>query len=470
MTELDAVVVGAGPNGLVAAVALAQAGLKVTVLEAAGRPGGALRTEELTLPGFQHDVGATVHALALASPAFRALDLPVTFAHPAVPLGHPIAPGLTALRHRDAVQTADGLGRDGRRWRRIVGGLGERWAGLAETVLDLTHLPPRAPRALASLARHGIFPATLPIRHAFREEPARALFAGLAAHAVVPLSAIGSAVFGLVLGGFAHGVGWPVAVGGSERIADALVARLAASGGKVVTNHRVTSLADLPSARVTILDVDARQFARIAGDALPGRYLRRLQRWRHAPGVFKVDWALDAPIPWADPCLTGAGTVHRGGTGEAVIASEAAVHRGRVPAEPFVLLVQPTVADASRAPAGKHTAWAYIHVPNGWEGDATSLIERRIETFAPEFRERVLGRHVFGPGALEAWDANLVGGDVGGGSNHWRQMLARPRLGLVPWRTPLPGVWLASASTLPGGGVHGMSGWLAARDALWTLA
>jgi phytoene dehydrogenase-like protein len=467
--DMDAVVVGAGPNGLVAAVALAQAGLKVTVLEANDRPGGALRTEELTLPGYQHDVGATVHALALASPAFRALDLPVEFAHPAVPLGHAITPRETVLLHRDAAETAAGLGRDGPRWRRVVGGLGEDWRGLAESVLDPTHLPPHAPLELVSLGWRGIFPASFPIRRAFREEATRALFAGLAAHAVLPLTAIGSATFGLLLGAFAHGVGWPVAVGGSERIAEALVARLATHGGEIVTNHRVTSLTSLPSARVTILDVDARQFARIAGDRLPRTYRRRLERWRHAPGVYKLDWALDGPVPWADQRLAGAGTVHIGGTGEAVIAAEAEVHRGRVPAEPYVLLVQATVTDTFRAPAGKHTAWAYIHVPNGWDGDATSLVEGRIETFAPGFRERILGRHAFGPAELEAWDANLVGGDVGGGSNDWRQLISRPRLGLVPWRTPIPGVWLASTSTLPGGGAHGMSGWLAAHDVLKRL-
>ncbi len=472
MTDVDAVVVGAGPNGLIAAVVLAEAGLRVALLEAASRPGGALRTEELTLPGFRHDVGATVHALALASPAFRALDLAregLAFAHPSVPLGHAIAPGVSALLHRSAAETATGLGRDGRRWAAVLGGLGARWEGLAEAALDLTHLPPRAPSALLDFGLHGLVPATLPIRSVFREEPARALFAGLAAHAVLPLDALGSAAFGIVLGALAHGVGWPVAVGGSERIADALVTRFAALGGELVTSHRVTDLAELPSARVTILDVDARQFAGIAGDRLPDRYRRRLERWRHAPGVFKLDWALDGPIPWLDPALADAGTVHLGGTAAAVIASEAAVHHGTISAEPTVLLVQATVADPSRAPAGRHTAWAYLHVPNGWDGDATERIEQRIEAFAPGFRERILARHAFTPTALEAWDANLVGGDIGGGMNDWRQLLARPRASFTPWRTPLRGVHLASASTLPGGGAHGMAGWNAAKDALRRL-
>ncbi len=438
MPEVDAIVVGAGPNGLVAAVVLAEAGLRVTLLEAADRPGGGLRTEELTLPGFRHDVGATVHALALASPAFRALRLQgVAFAHPAVPLGHAITPGRSVLLHRDARATAAGLGADGARWASVVGGLGSHWKGLAASALDLTHLPPRAPFTLADLGLHGGPPASWPIRHVFREEPARALFAGLAAHAVLPLTAFGSAAFGLVLGGLAHGVGWPVAVGGSERIADALVARFTAAGGELVTGTRIRGLAELPEARATILDVDARQFAQIAADALPGAYRRRLERWRFAPGVQKFDWALDGPIPWADPELARAGTVHIGGTGATVIANEAHVHRGRIGTEPFVLLVQPSVADATRAPAGKHTVWAYIHVPNGWQGDATELVEGRIETFAPGFRDRILGRHVFTPAALQAWDANLVGGDVGGGMNDLRQLVARPRASLTPWRTPL---------------------------------
>ncbi len=472
MTDADAVVVGAGPNGLVAAVALAEAGLRVTLLEAAERPGGGLRTEELTLPGFRHDIGATVHALALASPAFRALDLTregLAFAHPAIPLGHAIAPGDSVLLHRSVADTAAGLGRDGRRWAGVIGGLGAHWEGLAESVLELTHLPPRAPLTLLDFGMHGLFPATFPIRFAFHEEPARALLAGLAAHAALPLGALGSAAFGIVLGALAHGVGWPVAVGGSERVADALVARFASLGGELVTGHRVASLDRLPSAPMTILDVGARQFAAIAGDRLPSGYRRRLEGWRSGPGVFKLDWALDGPIPWADPALASAGTVHLGGPAAAVVASEAAVHRGRISEEPYVLLVQPTVADPSRAPAGKHTAWAYIHVPNGWDGDATSLIESRVEAFAPGFRERILGRHAFTPAALEAWDANLVGGDIGGGSNELRQLFARPRLSRTPWRTPLPGVYLASASTLPGGGVHGMSGWNAAKDALRRL-
>lgn len=472
MPEVDAVVVGAGLNGLVAAVTLAEAGMRVTVFEAASRPGGALRSEELTLPGFVHDIGATVHSLGLASPAIRALGLrddEVRFLHPQTPLGHAIDPGKSVLLHHSVAETAAGLGRDASRWQSVIGGFAERWEKLADSALDLTHLPPRSPATLVRLGFHGGLPATVPTRFGFREESTRALFAGLAAHSFLPLSALGSSAFAIVLGAFAHALGWPVVAGGSERLIESLVSRLLSRGGQVVTDQRITSLDQLPSAKVTILDVDARQFAQIAGDRLPGGYRRRLERWRYGPGAFKIDWALDGPIPWSDPALAGAGTIHLGGSAATVIASEREVAKGKISDEPFMLLVQASVADPSRAPAGKQTGWAYIHVPNGWDGDATDLIERRIEHFAPGFRERILARHVMGPPDLEAWNANLVGGDIGGGANNLGQLFARPRLSTKPWRTPLPGVYLASASTAPGGGAHGMAGFNAARDALLSL-
>ncbi len=472
MPDLDAVVVGAGVNGLVAAIVLAEAGMCVAVLEAESRPGGALRSDEVTLPGFIHDIGATVHSLTLASPAMRALELEAevpAFLHPPTPLGHAIEPGQSVLLYRSVAHTAEGLGRDGTRWSSVLGGFASRWHGVADSVLDIAHLPPRAPLDLMRLGVHGGWPATVPIRYGFREEPARALFAGLAAHSFLPLTALGSSVFGVVLGSFAHALGWPVVAGGSERLVETLLAKLRMRGGEVVTNTRVTDLAEIPSARVAIFDVDARQFGRIAGERLPGRHQRRLERWRYGPGAYKIDWALDGPIPWTDPALASAGTVHLGGTAANVIASEAAVAGGRVSDEPFILLVQASVADPSRAPAGKHTGWAYIHVPNAWDGDATALIEKRIERFAPGFTERILARHVWTPSALEAWNANLVGGDIGGGANNVAQLFARPRLSRHPWRTPLPGVYLASTSVLPGGGVHGMAGWNAAHDALRRL-
>lgn len=348
----------------------------------------------------------------------------------------------------------------------MFGRLAERWEGLAESVLDLSHLPPKDPLTLARIALQGAWPASATARLRFRDAPARALFAGLAAHSFLPLTTLGSSAFGLILGSFAHAVGWPVAVGGSQRLVDVLVAKLRAHGGEIVTGTRVTDLGQLPSSRIVVLDVDARQFARVAGDRLPAGYRRRLERWRYGPAAYKIDWALDGPIPWADPRLAAAGTVHVGGAVEAVTASEAAVAAGRISDEPYVLLVQACVADATRAPAGKQTGWAYIHVPHGWDGDATGLIEDRIERFAPGFRDRILARRVWTPAALEAWDANLVGGDIGGGANDIAQLIARPRLSATPWRTPLAGVYLASTSVLPGGGAHGMSGWNAARDAV----
>lgn len=470
MTDVDAVVVGAGPNGLVAAVVLAEAGWRVLVLEATDHPGGGLRTEELTLPGFRHDLGSTVHALANASPALRALDLGVPLAHPGVPLGHALAPGRSAILHRSVNETATGLGRDGGAWRREFARLSTHWEGLAASVLDPTAVPPHAPRELIEYGLRALWPATLAMRAGFRDEPARALFAGLAAHAVLDLREPITAGIAVMLGGLAHGVGWPVAVGGSQTIADALVARLHALGGEVRTAHRVTSLDELPSARAVLLDLTPRQVLAIAGERLPARYARRLARWRYGAGVFKVDWALDGPVPWADPALAEAGTVHIGGSSATTVASERAVARGSIAEEPFVLFVQATVADATRAPAGKHTAWAYIHVPNGWDRDETASIEGIVERYAPGFRDRILGRHVMGPAALEAWNANLVGGDIGGGRTDWRQLLSRPRISRTPWATPLPGLFLCSSSTLPGGGVHGMGGWNAAKAVLRRLA
>jgi phytoene dehydrogenase-like protein len=453
-------------------VRLAEAGLRVLVLEAAEHPGGGLRSEQLTLPGFVHDLGATVHALGLASPAMRALDLQahgLELVHPPTPLGHAIDAGRSAMLHRSIDETAEGLGRDGRAWRRMLAHLSANWPGLAASVLDPTHLPPHAPRELFAFGVRGLWPASLVTRTMFRDEPARALFAGLAAHAAVPLGQPLTTGIGLMLGGLAHGVGWPVARGGSKSVAEALVARLTALGGELRTGHRVTSLAELPSARIVMLDLTPRQVRAIAGDALPARYARRLDRWRYGAGVFKVDWALDGPVPWADPALADAGTVHIG-TAEQVVRTECEAARGRHVDDPWVLAVQATVADPTRAPAGKHTLWAYCRVPNSSTVDALPAIEAQLERVAPGFRERVLGRFASSPATLEGWNANLVGGDIGGGATDLRQLAARPSLSLTPWATPVPGLYLCSSSTLPGGGVHGMSGWNAAGVALKRLS
>ncbi len=463
----DAVVVGSGPNGLVAAVTLALAGREVLLLEAADRFGGGLRSAELTLPGRVHDLGATVMAMALASPAMRELDLAgVEFVHPPVAAAHPLDDRPAVLVHRDVRRTCEGLGRDAAVWRATAGVVAR--AGFPLTDLLLKPLGPWGarqlrPATLAAGVRFGV-PAALPAttlgRHGFRTVAGRALLAGMAAHSMLDLRAPLTGGYGLTLGALAHLVGWPLVKGGSQVLADALVALLRKLGGQAVSGHRVHRLAEL-DAETVVLDVSPEQFLRMA--ELPAPYRRRLARFRRGPGVFKLDWALDGPVPWRDPAVAEAGTVHLGGTLEEITLSEAETAAGRHSPRPYVLLVQPYAADPSR---GGHTLWAYCHVPNGSAVDMTGAIEAQIERFAPGFRERVLARHVMGPAALEAANANLLGGDIGGGLASLGQFVKRPVWSPAPWRTPLPGVFLCSASTPPGPGVHGMGGHQAARLAL----
>lgn len=466
---LDAIVVGSGPNGLAAAITLARAGLVVRVYEGAPTTGGGLRSAELTLPGFVHDPCATVVATALVSPFFRSLDLGalgVELAHPEVPAAHLVSPDHAVLLHRSVEETAAGLGRDGAAWRRLVGPLARDAERLMPWILGPV---PRPTRHLVAAARFGpaaLLPAAGLARLAFRDERARALLGALAAHAIVPLESAGSAAFGLVLATAAHAVGWPVVQGGSQRLADALVGEVRRLGGEVLTSAPVATLADLPPARAMLLDVTPRQLVALAGDRAPAAYARRLERFRYGPGVCKVDWALNGPIPWREPELARAGTVHLGGGLPQIAAGERAVAAGRLPRHPFIILVQATTMDPTRAPAGRHTAWAYTHVPHDSHVDATELIETEIEHAAPGFRDRVLARHVRTAAGHEDYNPNCVGGDIGGGLATLPQVIARPALARDPYRTQIDGVYLCSSSTPPGGGVHGMAGYQAARSAL----
>jgi phytoene dehydrogenase-like protein len=464
----DAVVVGAGPNGLAAAIVLAEAGREVTLIEGAATVGGGARSEELTLPGFVHDTCSTVHSLALLSPFLRELPLAehgLELEHPEAPLAHPLDGGSAVILERSVEETASSLGSDARAYGRLFAPLVRNADSLTDELLGPLR-PPRHPVLLGRFGLRGIRSAVGLARSRFDGEPARALLAGSCAHSMLSLRTSASAAFGVVLAVGAHAVGWPVARGGSQRLADALAAHLRFLGGRVETGRWVESLAELPQAGATLLDVTPRQLLRIAGPSLPGLYRRRLARYRYGPGVFKLDWALDGPIPWVAPEVARAGTVHLGGTLEEIAASEESVSGGVHPERPFVLLVQASLFDGARAPAGKHTAWAYCHVPSGSDRDMTAAIEAQVERFAPGFSDRILERSVMGPAEVERRNPNYVGGDINGGVQDLRQLFTRPVARAVPYSTPVPGLFICSSSTPPGGGVHGMCGYWAARSAL----
>ncbi|MGZ4704499.1 MAG: phytoene desaturase family protein [Acidimicrobiales bacterium] len=470
----DAVVVGAGPNGLVAAVTMALTGRRVLVIEAATAPGGGTRSEALTLPGHVHDVCSAIHPLALASPALR--DLPLAdhgleWVQPLAPLAHPLDGGRAAVLERSVDATALAFGDDdGAAYLGLMTPLVADGQMIVDAVLSPLSVPPL--RSLPALLRFGPSAASSAERFAHRRfatDEAQALMAGLAAHSVLSLGAPGTAGFGMVLGLLGHLVGWPMARGGSQAIADALVSLLLAHGGEVVVGHPVRTLADVPPAGSILLDLSPRQVLDLGGVRLPARYRRRLNRFRYGAAVCKVDWALDGPIPWAAPGCARAGTVHVGGTAAEVAESEREVQRGRHPERPMVLLAQQSLFDPTRAPAGQHNAWGYCHVPNGSTVDMTDRIEAQIERFAPGFRDRIIARHVMSPAAIEQHDANYVGGDISSGRMDLTQLVTRPVASRSPWRTPVPGLYLCGASTPPGPGVHGMGGWHAAHAALADL-
>jgi phytoene dehydrogenase-like protein len=468
---LDAIVVGSGPNGLAAAIRLAEKGLRVRVYEAEPSWGGGLRSAALTAPGFVHDVCASVFAVTAVSPYFRTLPLErygVEFMHPPTPFAHPLDDGTAVVTERSIDATADSLDVDDRRgYRDLFAPYLARHVPLFDWLMasvsgrfTLAH-----PWLVASFGLKAMQSASGFARRTFRGGRARALFAGAAAHALLPLEDTATAAYGLSLALSAHAVGWPVARGGSQRVADALVAHLKSLGGEVAVGERVTALDQLPRSRLVLCDVTPRQFVAMAGARLPDSYRRRLSAFRYGMGVFKLDWALSAPVPWRAAACARAGTVHLGGTLDEIAHSERETWHGRVASQPFVIVVQPTCADPSRAPAGQHTLWAYCHVPNASPVDMTGAIERQIERFAPGFRDCVIARHAMGPGELERRNANLVGGDIAGGAPTFAQFFARPVASLTPYRTPLAGVYLCSASTPPGIGVHGMCGYHAAEAA-----
>ncbi len=466
----DAVVVGSGPNGLAAALTLARAGLKVAIYEGAETPGGGCRTEELTLRGFRHDLCSSVHPLLAASPFFRE-DAPagVSLRSSAVAFAHPLERGRAAAAAGSLEDTASALGRDMGAYRRLLEPLVANERSILSAILAPLLRVPEHPIALTRFGLRGLLPITV-LARAFKTEEARALLAGLGAHAMQPLSALGTGAFALVLGMLAHTVGWPVIEGGSAQLTDAMLAELSAAGADLQTERKIESLDQLPRAPITMLDVSTRGLLELAGDRLPPRYSAALRRFRYGPGACKVDWALEGPVPWEAEICRRTPTLHLGGTFEEIARSESEVASGRHPARPFCIVVQACVVDPDRAPSGQHTLYAYCHVPAGSTTDMRERIEAQIERFAPGFRERVLAYRTTTAAELEAHNPNLVGGDLNTGAATLRQTVFRPVVSLNPYRTPLEGVFLCSASTPPGGGVHGMCGLQAARRALRDLA
>ena len=469
MPQPEAIVVGSGPNGLAAAIVLAQAGWKVSVLEAEPTIGGGVRSAPLTLPGFVHDVCSAVHATAVASPFFRTLPLEqygLEWIDPPAGIAHPFDDGSAIIVDRSVERTAASLGRDADAYRRIFGGLQRAWPKLEKSILGPLRWP-QHPLALAGFGLKALRSAEAFARSEFQEERTRSMFGGIAAHGLVPLDQPLTAGFGLVLGVMAHVVGWVIPRGGAQKLTDALVAHLRTLGGDVLPNRRVASLSELPPAQAVLCDLSPRPFLAIAGPQLPIPYRRKLEEYRYGMGVFKVDWALDGPVPWRAVECARASTVHICGTLAELMRSEQQVWSGSAPEHPYVLLVQPTLFDPTRAPAGKHTLWAYCHVPGGSTVDMLPRIEAQIERFAPGFRDRILARSVMSPADIEAHNANYVGGDIGAGIADLRQFFTRPT-----WRTystPVRGLYLCSAATPPGVGAHGMCGYFAAQRALADL-
>lgn len=467
-----AIVVGAGPNGLAAAALLARRGFQVAIHEQSDAPGGAARSEQVLGQGFVSDLGAAGHAFGVGSPAFRELRLQdhgLEWIHATYPMAHPLPGREAAILHRDAGRTARELGGDGPAWLRVHRPVTAHPERTLENITGpLLRVPPH-PLAMASLGLRAAWPADFLARRMFASEEARALFIGSAAHSMLPPGHPLTAAFGVVFGGLGHTLGWPVARGGTGRIVDALVSVLDSHGVTIHVNSPVADLRELPPADAVLLDLTPRQILNLAGTGLGRRYRGHLRRWKYGMGVYKVDYLLDGPIPWSDPRTTDAGTAHLGGTLAELAAAEAATHAGRLAESPFVLLCQQSAADPTRTRDGKQVVWAYAHVPNGCTVDAGPRIDAQVERFAPGFRDRIIARRNWAPEALEAWNPNLVGGDIIGGSLRGLQQVLRPAPTPRPYNTGAPGLYICSSSTPPGAGVHGMAGWNAARAVLRDL-
>lgn len=465
--KYDAVIVGSGPNGLSAAIVLARAGLSVVVLEARPTIGGGTRSAELTLPGFVHDIGSAIHPMAAGSPLFQQLPLAdhgLDWIYPPVAAAHPFDGGGAALLTGSVADTARTLGADEATYRRLLEPIVQHWSTLAPDLLGPLHWP-NHPVDLARFGLDGLLPATQ-LAKRFQTTEARGLWAGMAAHAIQPLTNLTTSAIALVLMAVGHWRGWPMPRGGSQQIADALASYLRSLDGEIEVDRPVRSLADLPKTRVVLFDLTPKQLLRIMGDRFSYLYRSQLEHYRYGPGVFKVDWALDGPIPFQNADCRRAGTLHLGGTLEEIAMAEQQTADGQHPDRPYVLLAQQSPFDPDRAPVGKHTAWAYCHVPNGSTVAMTDTIERQIERFAPSFRDRILARHTMNTAEIEAWNPNYVGGDINGGILDWRQLFTRPTLSLSPYKTSEPGIFICSSATPPGGGVHGMCGYHAARVVL----
>lgn len=464
--KTDAIVVGAGPNGLAAAIRLAQAGWSVVVLEAAETPGGGVRSAEVTLPGFVHDICSSVYPMAVCSPFLSTLPLAqhgLEWVFPAAAAAHPFDDGTAALLYKSLAETAAGLGGDGRGYEALIGDLVEHWEELFSAALaPITTV--RKPFLMARFGLRAMRSVRMIARAYFRTERARGLFAGIGGHSMVPLETLTSAASALILMTAAHAAGWPFVRGGSQQLTNALVSYLKSLGGQVITQRRVDSLDELPKVRAVLLDVTPRQLLKMAGTRLPEGYRRKLQKFRYGMGSFKIDWALSEPVPWIARECSMAGTVHIGGTLDEISDSERRSWRGQVSERPYVLFAQPSLFDPTRAPAARHTAWAYCHVPNGFRGNLVDTIEQQVSRFAPGFRDCILARSVMGPQELERHNPNLIGGDIGGGAVTPSQLLLRPTASL--YQTPLEGIYLCSSSTPPAPGVHGMCGYFAAEMAL----